>query len=152
MDKPKIVKLSFILCMILLVTVTFATYLKSYTVNAEGRVVGIRLELYEDLNATTLLTRIDWGFIDPDETKSYTCYLKSKSNVPVYLTLTTENWNPINVSDYFVLSWDYDNATLQPNEIHEVTFNLYVASDISGIDTFSFDIVATAEKTGVSNA
>lgn len=152
MDKPKILELSFILCMVLLVTVTFATYLQFYTVNAEGRVVGIRLELYEDVNATTLLTSIDWGFIDPNETKSHTCYVRSKSNVPVYLTLTTENWNPINASDYIVLSWDYDNTTLQPDEIHEVTFSLYVASGISGIDTFSFDIVATAEKTGVGNA
>jgi len=143
-------KLSLFFCALLLILIgaTIATYLKSYTVNAKGRVVGIRVEIYQDANATIPLTLIDWDFIEPNETKSYVCYVKSKSNVPAYLTLTTESWNPINASEYIFLTWNYDNSTLEPEELREITFSLYVDINISGIDAFSFDIVVTAQKIG----
>ena len=143
-------QISLFFCALLLVLIgaTIATFLKSYTVNARGRIVGIRVEVYQDANATTLLTEIDFGFIEPDETKNYTCHVKSKSNVPAFLSLTTENWNPLNASDYIFLTWNYDNSTLEPEETREVTFYLYVSPDVSGIDTFTFDIVVTAQKIG----
>lgn len=147
MKNPKL-SLFFYALLLILIGATIATFLKSYTVNAKGRVVGIRVEVYSDSNATTLLNEIDFGFIEPNETKSYVCYVKSKSNVPAFLTLTTENWNPLNASDYMLLTWDYDNSTLEPDEIREITFSLYVDINVSGIDAFNFDIVVTAKKIG----
>lgn len=147
MTKRKI-SLFFCAFFLVLITASIATYLKSYTAHAKGRIVGIRVEIYQDVNATTLLTEIDWQFVEPNETKTYTCYVKSKSNVPAYLTLTTESWNPINASEYIFLTWNYDNSTLEPEELREITFSLYVDINVSGIDTFTFDIVVSAKKIG----
>lgn len=147
--KQKPLSLLFLLiASLLIITVGVATILKSYSVGAVGRVVGVRVEIYQDVNATTPLTEIDWQFIEPNETKSYTCYAKSLSNVPSILTLTTSAWTPVNASQFITLSWNYDNTTLTPNEIRQIVFSLHVSPTVNGIDTFSFDIIVTAEKTG----
>lgn len=74
------------------------------------------------------------------------CYVKSVSNINSTLMLTLGNWNPPNSSNYLTLSWNYDNSTLQPNEVLEVTFNLHIDSEISGIDNLSFDIILVANR------
>lgn len=136
------------ICILLISAISIATYLKSYRVKARGRVVGIRVNIYEDANLTTRLTEIDWGFIEPGETKNFSCYVESLCNVPAILTLETELWQPENASSYIFLSWDYDNSTLDLGEVRQITFFLYVSEDISGIDHFAFDIIVTAVKVG----
>ena len=43
-------------------------------------------------------------------------------------------------------SWNYENSTLQPNEVIEVIFSLQVDSEVSGIDSFSFDMILIANR------
>lgn len=92
------------------------------------------------------MSQIEWGFLEPNETASHVCYVKSVSNINSTLMLTLGNWNPSNSSNYLTLSWNYDNSTLQPNEVLEVTFNLHIDSEISGIDNLSFDIILVANR------
>jgi hypothetical protein len=118
---------------VLLVTLTLALH-SQYAISNAVTITSIGLEVYKDVNCTQPLSRIEWGSLEPNETASYVCYVKSVSNVNLTLTLTTENWNPVNSSKYLTLSWNYDNSTLQPNEVLEVTFDLHVDSEVSGID------------------
>jgi hypothetical protein len=118
---------------VLLVTLTLALH-SQYAISNAVIITGTGLEVYEDVNCTHRLTQIKWGLLEPNETAFHVCYVKSVSNVNSTLTLTTENWNPVNSSNYLTLSWNYDNSTLQPNEVLEVTFDLHVDSEVSGID------------------
>lgn len=103
-----------------------------------GTIVAIGAEVYKDVNCTQPLSQFEWGFVEPNETAYQVCYIKSTSNVNSTLTFTIENWNPENSSNYLTLSWNYDNSTLQPNEVIEVTFSLRVDSEINQAGHFSF--------------
>ena len=124
-----------------IVSIALAIPYNSYTIHNAGQIVAFNLEVYKDLNPAVPLTEINWGPCDPGTTVSYTAYIKSIKGTPTVLTLTTDSWNPLNASDYLTLTWNYDNSTLKPNEIREVTFYLTIDPDISGIQHFSFNLV-----------
>jgi len=52
----------------------------------------------------------------------YTAYIINKGNTNLTLTMITENWNPINAKDSMNLTWDKENAILQPNNVMLVVF------------------------------
>jgi len=60
--------------------------------------------------------------------------------------MISENWVPVEAEAHITLSWDYAGQTISSNEVLPVTFTLTVASDISGIGAFVFDIVITATE------
>lgn len=138
--------ISLIFCLtVILVALTLALH-SQYAISNVGTIVATGVEAHEDVNCTQPLSQIEWGFLKPNETAFHVCYVKSVSNINSTLMLTTGNWNPPNSSNYLTISSNYDNSTLQPNEVSEVTFNLHVDSEISGIDNFSFDIILVANR------
>jgi len=107
----------------------------SATVKAVG--VGV----YKDVNFTVSVTQIDWGIVEPGESKNFSAYIVNKSNVPITLSMATENWNPLNSSDFIALTWNYDGSEIAVDGHVFVTFVLTVDHAISGIDAFSFTVV-----------
>ena len=107
----------------------------SATVKAVG--VGV----YKDVNFTVSVTQIDWGIVEPGESKNFSAYIVNKSNVPITLSMTTENWNPVNASNFIALTWNYDGSEIAVDGYVYVTFVLTVDQAISGIDAFSFTVV-----------
>ena len=130
---------------VLLLTVAMALP-SQYAIPNVETVIATGLEVYEDINCTQPMSQIEWGLLEPNETAFHVCHVKSVSNVNSTLKLATQNWNPVNSSDYLILSWNYDNSTLQPNEVLEVTFNLHVDSEIRGITSFSSDMILTTNR------
>lgn len=120
--------------------VTIKRYLK-----ATGKIHTVGLELYADAEGTLVISELDWGILEPGETKDTLVYAKSTSNVPVNLTMFTETWDPPEAESYITFSWDYNETALQPEEIRPLTFTLAVSTDITGITDFSFDIWIVAE-------
>jgi hypothetical protein len=106
---------------------------------AKVKVVGVGI--YKDLNFTVSVTQIDWGMIEPGESKNFSAYIVNESNVPMTLMIRTENWTPLNASSFMTLSWDYDGTIIDVDGSVPVTLTLQVAQAVSGIETFSFDIV-----------
>jgi hypothetical protein len=109
----------------------------SATVKAVG--VGI----YKDVNFTVSVTQIDWGIVEPGQSKNFSAYIVNRSNVPITLSMTTENWNPTNASKVITLTWNYSGTKIAVDDYVFVTFVLSVDQAISGIDAFSFTIVVT---------
>ncbi|MEM3480033.1 MAG: hypothetical protein QW702_00470 [Candidatus Bathyarchaeia archaeon] len=73
--------------------------------------------------------------------------MKNTGNVPITLSLSTENWNPSNAGSYMTLTWDYTSETkIQSNSALKVTLTLTVSSSIQGITNFSFNIVITGTE------
>jgi uncharacterized membrane protein len=71
----------------------------------------------------------------------------NNGTVPVTLTLSTQDWNPIEASSYMTLSWDYAGAILNSTETMSTTLTLIVGPDVSGITEFQFNIIITATET-----
>ena len=74
-------------------------------------------------------------------------YIQNNGDNGVILSLTTEDWTPVGVSEYLQLSWDYDGSPISPGEVIQVTMALDVSSSITGIDTFDFNIIITGTST-----
>ena len=107
----------------------------SATVKAVG--VGI----YKDINFTVSVTQIDWGIVEAGESKNFSAYIVNRSNVPITLSMITENWNPVNASNFITLTWNYGGTEIAVDGYVFVTFVLSVDQATSGIDAFSFTIV-----------
>lgn len=106
-----------------------------------ARLKTVGVGIYQDADFTILVTLIDWGTLEPGETKNVSVYILNTSNVPITLNMTTENWIPANASNYMVMSWTYDGSVIAVGGYVHVALILSVKSTISGITNFSFDIV-----------
>jgi len=120
---------------------TFAVMEWSQRVHNVARVKVVGVGIYKDINFTVSVTEIDWGIIEPGESKNFSAYIVNESNVPLTLTIRTENWNPMNASSFMTLSWDYNGTQIGVGGSVPVTLTLQVAQTVSGIESFSFDIV-----------
>ena len=122
----------------------------SRTVSNAGEVKAIGVSLYQDSGCTIPLSSIAWGFMEPGETKNYTMYAKNEGDYNIYLALDIDenSWIPTEASNYLALSWDYDNSTMIPNDVVEITLDLYCDPSVTGINTFSFDIIITGISVG----
>jgi hypothetical protein len=102
------------------------------------KTVGINV--FQNANLTTPVTSINWGMLEPGQTKNSTVYLQSTSNVPISLSMYVANWVPTNASSFLSLSWNYKGQAIAPSASIPATFSLAVNASISGITSFSFDI------------
>lgn len=107
--------------------------------SASLKVVGVGI--YKDVNFTVSVTEIYWGVVEPGEDKSFSAYIKNESNVPITLTIWTEDWSPATASSFISLSWDYNGSKIPVDGSIPVTFVLNVDPATSGIESFSFTIV-----------
>jgi hypothetical protein len=113
-------------------------YSRKISNTATLKTVGINV--FQNVNLTTPATSINWGMLEPGQTKNSTVYLQSTSNVPITLSIYTANWNPANASRFLTLTWDYKGQAISPSGALPVTFSLAVNASMSGISSFSFDI------------
>ena len=111
------------------------------TIGSHGSVKAIGVRVYWDSSCTNEVSSIDWGVIEPGSYTNVTVYVKNTGNSDATLTLSTENWSPSNASNYMTLTWNYDGQSIEPNDVIQVELTLAVASNITGITDFSFDIV-----------
>ena len=110
-----------------------------------GRIKTVNVGVYEDFDCTVPLSYIDWGMLEPSDVRNEIAYIQNEANVPIILTLTTQDWVPSNASDFISLTWDYDGSEIAVDAVVEVVFSLTVSPDISAIESFSFDIIIVGE-------
>jgi len=107
----------------------------------------IEIDIYSDAACTQLINSITWGEIEAGGSVDKEIYVKNNGDQGVYLSLLTQNWTPSEAADDMQLLWDYDDSTINPNEVMKITLTLDVSSNIQGIDTFAFDIVLVGSAT-----
>ena len=103
----------------------------------------IEIDVFSDSACTQPMSNVVWGNIEVDSTIFQSIYIRNAGDDGVTLSLSAENWNPVDATNYLQLSWNYDGSTIASGEIREVILSLSAASSVSGIDSFSFDIVIT---------
>lgn len=102
-----------------------------------GTIKTIGVETYWDQNGENRRENLTWNEIqiqklEGDEVKmnqvNTTLYVKSVSNLRVTLNMSVTDWNPVEISDYLTISWDYNETILNPREIIPVTMTLSASS------------------------
>jgi len=97
----------------------------------------IDVEIYWDPNGENKRETLSWDEIkieklEWDEIKTgpvnTTVYVKSVSNFRVTLNMFLTDWNPVEISDYITISWDYNGTLIKPGEIIPVTMTLSASS------------------------
>ena len=97
----------------------------------------IEVEIYWDPDGENRRENLTWNEIqiqklEGDEVKmnqvNTTVYVKSVSNFRVTLNMFVTDWNPVEISDYLTISWDYNETILNPGEIIPVTMTLSASS------------------------
>jgi hypothetical protein len=113
------------------------------TVPSTGTITTVNVGVYSDSACTLPLTSIDWGTISPGTTVTRTIYVKNTGNTQITLSMTTNSWNPTSANGPITLTWDKEGAKLNAGLSTAATLTLTVSSTISGITTFSVNIVIT---------
>jgi len=103
----------------------------------------VKIGVYWDIECTSEVISVDVGDIEVGSTDTKTVYVRNEGDTAVTLSMGTENWSPPEASGYITLSWDYGGQSISPGDVVPVVLTLSVSEDISGITSFSFDLVIT---------
>jgi len=141
-DQSRILPL-IVLVLVALAACVAALLTSQTRIPSVGTIKTVGVGAFWDINCTSMVTKIDWGIVEPGYHVNATIYLRNEGNAPITLSLHTENWNPSNASSYITLSWDYATQTVDPGAVVKVDLTLAVSSNVTGIMGFTFDIIIT---------
>jgi hypothetical protein len=99
--------------------------------------------VYWDAQCKNEVSSVDWGMMEPGSSTSVMVYVRNEANTSTVFSLSAENWNPVNASQYISLTWDYAGAVVDVGAVVQVTVSLWVSDTIEGVTDFTFDIVVT---------
>lgn len=137
----RVVVLAAVLGLFIGATMTYAVMQWTRKIPTVATLKLMGVGVYKDVNFTVPVSEIDWGIVEHGETKNFSAYIKNESNVPITLTMHTEDWIPANASSFISFSWDYSGSEILVDGSIPVTFVLNVDPTTAGIDSFSFTIV-----------
>lgn len=88
-------------------------------------------------------TRINWGQLEPNSTATHAIQVTNTGTTPAWLSYNCSNYQPPEFQQYSLLSWSYQNETLQPSQAIDILLTLEILPSIQNITDFSFDITIT---------
>jgi hypothetical protein len=123
--------------------ITYTWLSATVRISNTAQIKSVGVSVFKNGECTIELTMIDWGFLEPGETKNSLAYLKSTSNVPINVTMVTESWIPANATTFIGCSWNAEGRQISPEGIIPVNFTLTVDKATKGLKSFSFTIAIT---------
>ena len=121
-------------------TAAFAL-LTSKTIHNTGNIKTIGIGVYKEESCDNPVSTIEWNDLVPGENRTVTVYIRNEGTVVIVLNARSDNWNPTLASNYIRFAWNRENYTLPAGAVVEATLSLKVSDDVSGIQSFSFDII-----------
>jgi hypothetical protein len=129
-----------------MVITAVGAFVATRTISNVGSLKAVGVDVYWDSSCTNIVSSINWGELEPGYDKQVTVYIKNKGTVPLRLSMTVNNWNPPSASTYMTLSWNCEGYVLGAGSVISTVITLSVSSSISGITSFSFDIIITGTE------
>ncbi|MFA5365888.1 MAG: hypothetical protein WC325_11965 [Candidatus Bathyarchaeia archaeon] len=99
------------------------------------------LGVFWDSNCAIPLSAISWGAVSPGSSVSQTIYIKNTGDIPLTLSMSTSSWNPATAGNSVAITWNREGTVLAAGQIISAELTLAVASGISGVTTFSVNIL-----------
>ena len=115
------------------------------TLNTTGIMADLNIGTYSNIECTNNLTSINWEICYINENKTFTVYIKNLGTVDATLSTQTDNWNPSDTKDHFILYSNCEGEVLSPNEVFEAKLSLYPLESANQFDTFNFDIIILSQ-------
>jgi len=106
----------------------------------------VEIGVYRDIGCTSEVSSVDVGDVEVGYTENTTVYVRNEGDTAVILSMRTENWSPPEASSYITLSWDYGGQSISPGDVVQVVLTLSVSDEVSGITSFSFDLIITGSS------
>ena len=141
MQKTRVALICVIVAALLLVVGAYALLTIQRTLQGTGSVKGLGLGVYWDLQCTNATSSLDFGQLEPGDSKSFALFLRNEGNSALALNMTSENWNPANAADYITLTWNREGQQIDPEEVIDFVITLSVSETIQGVSSFSLDII-----------
>jgi hypothetical protein len=130
-----------LLTAIIVTLTTLGAITVNQTLPSTGTITTVNVGVYSDSACTQSLTSINWGTISPGGTVTQTIYVKNTGNTAITLSMTKSSWNPTSANGPITIAWNREGTNLNPGAQTTATLTLNVASSISGISSFSVNIV-----------
>lgn len=131
-------------CMALVGAVTVTGLLTaSRTIGSTGSVRAINVEVYWDSGCINVVSEIAWGSLEPGDSATKTIYIKNTGNAALTLNMTCSGWDPSGAEDDITLTWDKEDASVNPDAVVTAVLTLSVSPSISEITNFSLNIIIT---------
>lgn len=99
---------------------------------------------------------VDWGVMEPNQTRSRILTLHNNGTVPESLNMTWKDLQPANFTLYATLSWDSENVIVQPAACWNATLELFMLERADWSDwlyfagsSFNFTIIIQAVEVTV---
>lgn len=128
---------------VILTATTAGVLTVNKAIPSTGTISTINVEVYSDSACSQPLASINWGTLSPGATVTKTVYIKNTGNAQITLSMTTNNWSPTNANGPITIFWDKEGSTLAAGQSTAAVITLRVSSSISGITSFSCNIVIT---------
>jgi hypothetical protein len=139
-------RLSRIAILIVLTCIAIVSFARPISRTAIATVEAISAGVYWDASCTTQVQSIDWGNLTCGSSKSVVIYARNEGDKAVILSLSTTDWTPAEASNYMTLSWNYSRQIIEPMDVIPINLKLSVSPMITGIETFSFNIIISSSE------
>ncbi len=149
MQFQKLTKIAIIalsIAAIFLTVITAAVLSTNQTVPLNGTINAVNLGVYSDSACTQAVTALNVGTLNPGGNATQTIYVKNTGNVPETLTMTPNNWNPLNATSSLTLTWNRQNTVLNAGISNQAILTLAAASNTGSLTTFSCDVTITGTQ------
>lgn len=121
-----------------------STYTTIYSTGIVLGQTGGEFGVHWDATGTSEVTSINWGTLEPGGNATKTLWIKNEDDIPIQLTFSTTNWEPVEAEDYLTLSWTFGDTPLYPSMSRRVYVTLMVDESITEIYNFNFDIMLSS--------
>ena len=115
------------------------------SIPSTGRVfiVSLGVDVFWDPECISQVSEVDWGTLEPDDSKNVSVYVKNTGNKALILSMNTADWAPATAETYIMVAWDAEGAQISEGDVVKVSIVLSVSAGVSGITDFQFSIVIT---------
>jgi len=142
-------KLGYLLMVIILMTVgaiIAISYFHGSPVRSISAIEASSLGIYWDPELLEPADVIDWGILRPGEAKNITLYLVNETPSPIHISLNSSEWHPASAYRHMSVAWNHEGSLMGPSAVLKSDLSLTASPDIVNVETFSFNIVITAER------
>ena len=149
MDRTTIAFILIIVFFVSLFAWAVGDYNAQLNINVEANTVGnlrtVGVQVYSDEN-NTILESIDWGNIEPGDTKNITAYIHNPGNSEAVIHVATGNYTPASLQAYSSFTCPLNSTMVGGGETVETVFSLNVFLNVTEIEEFMFDVVVSASS------
>ena len=106
-------------------------------------IVSLGVDVFWDQECSSQVSEVDWGTLEPGDSKNVSVYVKNTGNKALILSMNTADWAPATAETYIAVAWDAEGAQLSVRDVLKVSITLSISASVSGFTDFQFSIVIT---------